>query len=238
MKKIWLFSVFVLLLNFDGDKKAKKIVDKVIETHGGKKYEEFTVEFDFRQFHYIITNNKGNFSYTRTFEDKDKNKITDVLTNNSFVRTKNNQVEKLTEKEVTKLSNQVNSVAYFMLLPYKLNDAAVNLEFVGTTTINKQEYNKVKVWFNKAGGGTDFNDVYCYWFNTKTNTLDYLAYKNGGPRFRKAKNSKVYNGIIFQDYDNYQTKDTLLSVVDYDKEFVNQKMTLLSTIEQTNLVVK
>jgi hypothetical protein len=119
-----------------------------------------------------------------------------------------------------------------------LKDNAVNLEYLGETTIEKEKYDKIKVWFDKEGGGKDFEDVYCYWFNQKTHLVNYLAYTNGGPRFRRVKNRQTVGGIVFQDYENFAITDATVQAQDYDKAFIAGKDSLLSLIEQKNIVVK
>ncbi len=223
--------------------KAREIVDKSIEAHGGKNYEKFTAEFDFRKFHIKLMQDNGNgaanrFQYERISKDSANNEVWDILNNEGFLRIINGNQVALSEKDISKYTNAVNSVAYFVLLPYKLKDKAVNLEYLGETEIDKQKYDKVKVWFDKEGGGKDFEDVYCYWFNQKTHLVDYLAYTNGGPRFRRVKNRQTVGGIIFQDYENFAITDTTIQAYDYDKAFIAGKDSLLSLIEQKNIVVK
>lgn len=223
--------------------KAREIVDKSIEAHGGTKYENFTAEFDFRNFHIKLRHDNGNgsslrFQYERISKDSANNDIWDVVNNEGYLRLTNGNQITLPEKDQEKYKNAVNSVAYFVLLPYKLKDKAVNLEYLGETEIDKQKYDKVKVWFNKEGGGKDFEDVYCYWFNQKTHLVDYLAYTNGGPRFRRVKSRQTVGGIVFQDYENFAITDTTIQAFDYDKAFIAGKDSLLSLIEQKNIIVK
>ena len=59
----------------------------------------------------------------------------DVLTNDSFTRTADGQPIKLSEEDRQRYGNSLNSVVYFVLLPYPLNDPAVNKEYVGETTL-------------------------------------------------------------------------------------------------------
>jgi hypothetical protein len=240
MKKIILFSIAILSLISCQDKsdKARSIVEKSIEVHGGKKFENFTAEFDFRKFHLKLAHENGRFQYERISKDSARNDIWDVINNQGFLRFINGNQVQLSEKDVTKYTNAVNSVAYFVLLPYKLQDKAVNLEYLGETTLENKKYDKIKVWFNKEGGGNDFEDIYCYWFNQETHTLDYIAYANGGPRFRRVKNRQTVGGIVFQDYENFAITDTTLATSDYDKAFLAGKDSLLSVIEQKNIVVK
>lgn len=236
--------IFVLIFSVgfvsckDKNDKARKIVDKSIEAHGGSKYEKFTAEFDFRKFHIKLMQNEGVFQYERISKDSANNDIWDVVNNKGLFRLINGNQVALSEKDISKYTNAVNSVAYFVLLPYKLKDKAVNLEYLGEIEIASQKYDKVKVWFDKEGGGKDFEDVYCYWFNQHTHLIDYLAYTNGGPRFRRVKNRVTVGGIVFQDYENFAITDTTIQAFDYDKAFIAGKDSLLSLIEQKNITVK
>lgn len=64
--------------------------------------------------------------------------------------------------------------------------------------------------------------------------MDYLAYSEGGPRFRKATKREMVDDITFQDYENYEIIDSSLSVFNYDKAFITGNGKLLSKIEQHN----
>ncbi|WP_305952010.1 DUF6503 family protein [Emticicia oligotrophica] len=247
MKNIILFSVLISFLlscqSTPKDAKAKNIVEKSIEVHGGKRYDNFKAEFDFRKFHIKFihqTENGGSlrFQYERSSKDSLGNITTDMINNEGFVRKNNGVQVKLSEKDIIKYTNAVNSVAYFVLLPFKLRDKAVNLEYVGEIIIENKKYDKIKVWFDKAGGGNDFEDIYCYWFNQDTHTLDYIAYANGGPRFRRATTRQNIGGIIFQDYENYVITDIKAQTNDYDKAFIAGKDSLLSVIENKNITVQ
>ena len=216
------------------DKKAQKIIQECVKAHGGKNYENVDVSFDFRKYKFHIQSKGATFQYERTTEDSSKRSIHDVLNNAGFTREINGEKQNLTQKDVDRFKESTNSVAYFMLLPYKLLDKAVNLAHTGTITIDNQTYDKVKVWFDTEGGGKDHEDVFCYWINQKTHTLDYLAYTNGGPRFRKATKRETVKGVVFQDYENYEILDKTLATDVYDKAFLEGKYKLLSKIEQIN----
>ncbi len=216
------------------DPKAREIVEACVKAHGGINYKKFDISFDFRKFRYRISQEGEKFRYERTTTDSLKNVIVDVLDNVHFERKINDVKQNLSAKDESKYRESTNSIAYFVLLPYKLLDKAVNLEWLGTTEIEGQQYDKIKVWFDAEGGGKDHDDVFCYWINQKTKTLDYLAYDNGGPRFRKATKRETVGGIVFQDYDNYELSDTTLKVFEYDAQFSAGKAKLLSKIEQTN----
>jgi hypothetical protein len=235
------FVIIVVTISFfccktksKADEKAKEIIEKCVKTHGGDNYLNLNVRFDFRKFNVKIIQNKTNFIYSRTQKDSLNNEILDVLTNSSFERKINQKPIVISEKDAAKYKEATNSIAYFALLPYKLLEPAVIAKYLGVSNINGQNYDKIKVSFTKEGGGKDHDDVFCYWINQKTSTLDYLAYDNGGPRFRKAYNRYEIDGVLFQDYENYEIADTLVSTSDYDKIFLNGKAKLLSKINQIN----
>ena len=218
------------------DSTAKKIIDTCIETHGGNNYQNLDVSFDFRKFRIKISNHGSQFKYERMTQDSLKREIHDILQNAGFSREVNHIQQNLSPQDASKYSESINAIAYFVLLPFKLSDPAVHSEKVGTIVLDNQTYDKIKVGFDAEGGGKDHQDVFCYWINQKSHTLDYLAYSNGGPRFRKAIKRDTCAGIIFQNYENYEVLDTTIGTSNYDKAFLSGKIKLLSKIEQSNYI--
>ncbi len=217
------------------DEKAQQIVDAAIEEHGGSKYEDSRVTFDFRDRHYTATRGGGKFQYERIFKDTSGAEIRDVLTHEGFYREKDGKRVALSEKDSSAYANSVNSVIYFALLPYFLNDAAVIKQYLGEVTIKGEPYQKVKVTFQQKGGGKDFEDEYMYWFHKDNHTLDYLAYSfqvnGGGARFREAYSTRTSNGIRFANYRNYKPVDDNRNVAEFDALFENDGLEQLSLIE-------
>ncbi len=217
---------------------AKRIIQQAIDAHGGNAYENKRIEFDFRTFHLVLEQQGGRFQYTRTHRDSAGVLIEEVLTNTGVTRSLNGQRQTLDSAQTSKYSQAVNSVAYFMLLPHKLNDPAVMADYAGESQIEGQKYDKIRVRFRAEGGGNHYEDTFFYWFNQQTHTMDYLAYSEGGPRFRKAINPQTVGGIRFQDYINYKgdAADTT-SVGTYDQRYTARQLTELSRIEQKNIRV-
>ncbi|MEQ8423439.1 MAG: DUF6503 family protein [Cyclobacteriaceae bacterium] len=219
------------------------IVDKAIEAAGGDKYNNSTIEFDFRGRHYIAKHNGGSFSYERIFNDDSLGTVHDFVNNEGFKREINEDIAMVHDTMATKYASSTNSVNYFALLPYRLNDAAVNKKFLGETTINETAYYKVQVTFSADGGGEDHEDRYIYWFNLDTFTLDYLAYSFAESdetsfRFRVAYNPRAVNGIRFQDYINYKPENNSLTVDQAEELYKNGELVGLSRIETENVMVK
>ena len=213
---------------------AEILVLEAIIAHGGNAYNIAHYGFTFRNKEYTFKNDGNKYTYTASVGD-----TIDFLENGKLVRSVNGQPVSLSPKDNDKYKEALNSVIYFATLPHKLSDKAVNKTYKEEIKINGEDYKAVQVTFDQKGGGTDYDDVFMYWINKNSKTVDYLAYKyatnGGGVRFRSAYNSRTVDGIIFQDYINYKaavgTPLTKLPVL-YEKG----KLEELSKIETENVV--
>lgn len=241
-RHILVFAVMLLMSGAcDDNSDAQRIVDRSIEEHGGEAFKSSFIAFDFRNRHYTATLDNGNFEYTREFKDSTGN-IKDVLTNSAFVRYRNGSPVSLTNERKKAFTNSVNSVIYFGLLPWYLNDPAVNKRYVGPTMVERKPYQLVRVTFDKKGGGEDHQDVFLYWFHNDTNRMGYFAYTfesdGGGLRFRKAVNPRRIGGILFQDYINYKPASDDVPIEQLQAMFESGKLQKLSEIRLENIQVK
>lgn len=221
---------------------ATWVIMQAISRHGGDQIDHSRIAFDFRDRHYISERNGGLFTYERNWQDSTGKQYRDVLTNTTLYREIDGQRVDLNAKDSSAYANSTNSVLYFALLPYNLQDAAVQKKYLGKSTIKGQEYYKVKVTFGQEGGGKDHEDEYIYWFHAQDFTMDYLAYNylvdGGGARFREAYNIREIEGIRFADYINYQPEPDSREVGVFDSIFVAGGMTELSRIETENIEVR
>lgn len=220
---------------------ANKIIDESIQASGGHKIDTSVIEFNFRDINYKATRLGGKFKLERVFLDS-IGEIRDVLSNNGLDRYINESFVNLPDSMATKYSASVNSVHYFAVLPYGLDGKAVNKTYVNKVDIKGKSYHKIKVTFNEEGGGEDFEDVFMYWVNTVTSKVDYLAYSYNeddgkGLRFREAYNERYVEGIRFVDYNNYKPKDNTSKLEELDKQFIDNKLELLSKIELKEVTV-
>ncbi|GEO05286.1 hypothetical protein AAE02nite_29500 [Adhaeribacter aerolatus] len=222
------------------DSQAQEVVDKAIRAHGGKNYEHLNLAFDFRDRHYTATRNNGLFTYTRAFTDS-TGRVKDFLNNDGFKREVNGQPVNLPEERKQAFTNSVNSVIYFALLPFGLNDPAVQKAYLGEVTLRGQPYHKVKITFAPEGGGVDHEDEFIYYIHQKTFVVDYFAYsyqtEGGGLRFRQAYNPQVIGGIRFQQYINFEPPNKQVPLTDLDKLFEAGQLKELSRIELENIQV-
>jgi hypothetical protein len=240
-----LIGVFLFITTFAQQKKSvfdfsQKVIDECIKVHGGKKYKKAHYSYDFRDKAYAYKRKNGDYTYSRTYTDKQGNQLKDVLTNDAYSHFVNGVHKKdLDPKNEFKYREAVNSVHYFAFLPYFLNDGAVNKKYLGLVDIKGKKYHEIQVTFDQEGGGVDHEDVYVYWIQDETFTLDYLAYSfqvnGGGVRFREAYNPREVGGIRFQDYINYKHEDKMTPVHDLDQAFVKGELKELSRIDLENI---
>lgn len=217
--------------------KAQAVVDAAIAAHGGEKFEQLRIGFDFRDRHYTAVRDGGLYAYTRSFTDS-TGQVEDRLSNEGFVRKVNGRPVKLPEERKAAFSRSVNGVIYFALLPFGLNDPAVRKQYLGEATLKQQPYHKVKITFAQQGGGEDYQDEFIYWIHQQTHVVDYLAYSfhtdGGGMRFRQAYQPRQVAGLRFQQYINFEPSRPA-KLEELDKLFEAGQLKELSRIELENI---
>jgi hypothetical protein len=244
--KTVVFALFVLALagcSNSGQKQSdsepiKGTIDHSIDFHFEDKNPSFS--FVFRNRNYSVDYSPGGFEYVCTYSDT-VGSFRRVLNNSGYFEYLDGELLDLSEKDSLSHSESVNSVSYFNLLPLVLKDSAVQTEELGLEEIESKTYHKIEVTFAQEGGGSDFQDVYYYWFDTLDYSMDYLAYSfvvnGGGTRFRKAENFRKVNGIGVQDYLNFKgptSPDSLKYISDLYK---SNKLPLLSEIRVSRIKV-
>lgn len=186
---------------------SQALIKASINKHGGNKYNSAAISFVFRGRTYTFKNDNGLYEYTLDKVVKAQ-QYHDTLNNDGFTRYIDGVKQDLSDEDAVKYGNSVASVIYFAQLPYKLEDPAVQSEYLGANLIKGKTYDVVKVTFREEDGGPDHEDIYYYWFDQQSHQMDYLAYKfltdGGGVRFRSAYNPRTVDGMIFQDYVNYK----------------------------------
>lgn len=222
---------------------ADEIINKSIEVAGGDNFKKSEINFDFRDRHYYAKRKHGDFLLMRVTINANNDSIYDVLTNAGYERKLNDMINVVVpDSMITKYSASVNSVHYFSVLPYGLNDKAVNESLLNEEQIKGETYYKIKVTFDEDGGGEDHEDVFVYWIDMESFKVNYLAYSYNeddgkGMRFREAYNERYVNGLRFVDYNNYKPKDKSMKLQDMGKAFENNQLELLSKIELNNVTV-
>lgn len=233
--KITKYLLALLILSACGSAKEdpQQIIEKSMAASGSNLLNNAKVEFEFREREYGLQQNGGYFEMVRLWKDDSLGIIRDVVTNDGFQREINGGKVAVADSMASKYMNSINSVLYFALLPYRLNDDAVNKEYLGEEIIKGKPYFKIKVYFDEEGGGKDHDDEFIYWINKKTYFIDFLAYSyltdGGGMRFREGYNERIVNGVRIVDNINYKpTSDIALENI--GEAFNNDELEELSRI--------
>ncbi|WP_296637215.1 DUF6503 family protein [Polaribacter sp.] len=212
---------------------AQEIIDKSIYASGAHKVTISEISFRFRDKKYKAIRKNGLFKLFRTFK-KDSFFIDEFISNTSYQRFINKKPTKVVDSMITNYSNSINSVHYFSVLPFGLNDKAVRKKLLPSNTVNGVPYYKIEITFDENGGGEDFNDIFIYWVNQETFLIDYLAYayetNGGGKRFRTLKEQCFVKGIRFVDYYNYKPITKKTELINLDTSFENSKLEKVSEI--------
>lgn len=242
MKKLSTCILACMLFSCSSEQnKAHALVEKTIARHGGAHLIGFRIAFDFRGRSYTAERTRSGYRYTRAF-DSPEGRVVDYLVNSTeFVRTLNGDTVQVADTMEVKYISSVNSVLYFAQLPYLLNDPAAIKTYAGRSAINERPYHAVKVTFREEGGGKDFDDKFIYWIHPEDFTLDFFAYSyetdGGGVRFREAINRTETEGIVSQDYVNYEVPIGT-PLPDIPKLFDAGKLKQLSIIRNENFTVE
>lgn len=220
---------------------VNEIVQKAIDSSGTNQFQTKKVSFQFRDIIYKSIPTCNGLKLQR-FINKDSVLIKDEFYKEKLNRTINDSTVVLNDSIAHLYAESVNSVHYFVQLPYRLQDEAVQKKLIGKEQIDENEFYKIKVTFQEDGGGDDFEDVYYYWIEVDSFRIAYLAYSfkvnGGGIRFRKAIKRQKYNQIEFVDYENYKPKIKTLKVQNAFQDYFQEKYSLVSVIENTNIQVE
>lgn len=236
-----LFLVILLSCNQkEASLTAQDIIDKTVEVSGGSFYGQAEVTFTFRDIVYKSVRQNDNYSLQRLLPDT-LNTL-DIITNEGFTRIQKGEKVVLADTVAFKYMSSVNSVHYFMQLPFGLNDPAVNKKLLDPVVIKGKDYYKIEVTFSEDGGGVDFEDIFLYWISKEDFTVDYLAYQfftnEGGIRFRESYNSRFVEGIRFVDYKNFRPEHKNIDFYKVDELFDNGDLIELSLIEKEKINVR
>ena len=242
MKNLLILLTFVIIISGCGNQvpDANKIVNEAIKSAGSDQLQNAKVEFVFRDKEYGVLRKEGKFEMVRIFKDS-LGLVRDEFSNDGFIRQINGVKVQIADSMAIKYSNSINSVIYFALLPFNLNDHAVIKTYLGEAKIKDIAYHKILVQFEKIGGGKDYEDEFIFWIGKEDFLIDYFAYSyktdGGGMRFREAYNPRLIEGVLFVDYINYEPVESI-DLREIGKLFKENKLKELSRIKLENIKVE
>lgn len=234
------FTLFISCVKKEKPLTAQQIVDKTLLHSGADKVGNTQIRFQFRDKKYAAIRKNGKFLLERTANNATST-VRDVLSNKGFTRFIDAVPITLVDSLNVKYRNSINSVHYFSVLPYGLNDKAVQKKLLPSSVVSGKDYYKIMITFSENGGGEDFEDVFVYWVGKDDFLIDYLAYSfhtnGGGKRFRVLKEQYSKNGIRFVDYHNYQPINSETPLIDLDVFFDKKQLKKVSEIILENIEI-
>ncbi|MDC1261522.1 deoxyribose-phosphate aldolase [Polaribacter sp.] len=234
------FTLFISCVKKENPLTAQQIVDKTLLHSGADKVGNTQIRFQFRDKKYAAIRKNGKFLLERTAHNATST-VRDVLSNEGFTRFKDGVPITVVDSVNVKYQNSINSVHYFSVLPYGLNDKAVQKKLLLSSVVAGKDFYKIMITFSEDGGGEDFEDVFVYWVGKEDFLIDYLAYSfhtnGGGKRFRVLKEQCSKNGIRFVDYHNYQPINSETPLIDLDVSFDKKQLKKVSEIILENIEV-
>ena len=220
---------------------AQTIIDKAILAHGGDQLDGKRITFDFRGRQFVAEHEGGRFQYERIYTTDTTGVVREILNNDGFFREIDGVRGEFDDEFMRRMETSVNSVIYFALLPYKLNDPAVIKTYLGTAELEGQPYYKVEIRFQEEGGGRDYQDWFVYWIHQDAWTMDYLSYyyftDDEGARFRKVVNSRMIGDFRLTDHINYKADYLGREVDRFDEAFSEGKVEQVSEVILENIEV-
>ncbi len=234
------FTLFISCARKETSLTAQQIVDKTLLRSGADKVANAQIRFQFRDKKYTAIRKNGTFLLERIVSNATST-VRDVLSNEGFSRFVEDVPITVVDTMAVKYRNSINSVHYFSVLPYGLNDKAVQKKLLPSSVVAGKDYYKIMITFSEDGGGEDFEDVFVYWIGKEDFLIDYLAYSfhtnGGGKRFRVLKEQCNIKGIRFVDYHNYKPIDLEIPLIDLDLAFDKKQLKKVSEIILENIEV-
>lgn len=224
---------------------AEDVVRAAIERHGGDRFEEVSIRWDFRTFPFGLDRDHGRYRYHRVMLDEIEIDIHQVMENDGVWIEMNGAGQEVDMATAASIESQINSTVYLGFLPFRLDDEAVRLADLGTAELEGRPFRKVEVTFDQEGGGRGWENRFVFWFRDGEWTLDYFAYSEPtdppATRFRRAVNPREIGGLRIQDYENYTVDDPSVpadfDIAEYDRLFEEGRVRLVSTVEFENVQV-
>lgn len=226
-----------------GEDHSLEIVDRAIDFHGGELFTSSLSDLQIcsKSGCYGLTAriDSGRFEIEATGQVGEHDRRVRI-DNDSVMFWQDGDAVEVDIERARVLRNWVMARAYFVYLPFRLNDDSVVKKDLGMEIWNHRPLHKVKVSF-LPGSSSDADDEFLYWFDPETARLEQFAYSfsgdPGGLRFRQAFNYRRVGGILFFDQKNWGIEGEGLSVDDIGPDSVVD-WSLVSTVTLQDIEVR
>lgn len=241
MSGMWLMAS-ILAAESPGQGRLE-IVDRSIEFHGGEIFlhslSELQVCSKSGCYRIRARVDGGMFEIEAAGRVRDQERRVRI-TNETVEHWQDGSEMEVTTERSQSLRDWVMAKAYFVYLPFRLNDNSVVQQDLGIEVWKDRPLYKVKVTF-VAETSSDADDEFLYWFDPDTGRLEQFAYsfagKPGGLRFRRAFNYRRVGGLLFFDQENWGVEGEGLTVDGIHPEGI-ASWDLVSTVTVQEMIVR
>lgn len=202
----------------DSDIGRLEIVDRSIEYHGGEVFTQSRSQLQVcsKSGCYLVRTRIDGDSFEIEASGKVREQMRRVsITNDTVEFWLDGEAVEVEPDRTQSARNWVMARAYFVYLPFRLNDDSVIRQDLGTEVWDGRSLRKIKVTF-VTGSSSGADDEFLYWFDPETARLEQFAYSfagnPGGLRFRRAFNYRRVGGILFFDQENWGVDEDGLRV--------------------------
>jgi hypothetical protein len=213
--------------SYNGSNGTKSIIDSAIYTNNGQQLYNKKISFQRSKTLYTIFKSAMVLEYTSSTQIDNNNRM-EILSNNN---------KKSTSDTSNSLEN-LNAIAFFHFLPYRMKDQGVVLMYLNSTAVNGVTNERIKVRFDQENGGKAHDNEICLWFDKMTHQLAYFSTWKTSPCFMKVTETFQVNGITSYNYDVYEISNLSKAPENYDEEFTSGKARFLASSKLSNFVVE
>lgn len=194
---------------------AKTILNKAIEAHGGQRYDGATITFDLNDYRFKFHKSGYNYKHQMSSEKDGAYHTATAFNGGMNYRIEDSLVEQNARLQ-TMIRTRVNNVAYDFYIPYVFTTNDIVLTDLGTEQLRLRNYHKIKVGYKQIEGAEPDLRAYVLWIDTETFEIDFIAKQNdeesGRKQFMAAAYKRKVEGMLFSDFELYQTYGRNLQV--------------------------
>lgn len=192
-----------------------ELIDKAIAAHGGDLYKNATINFELNDYLFEFTRDGYNYNY-KMWQDRDTVVIAAHTFNGGIEYTENDSVIDRGARLTNMFKNRINNIAYDFYIPYEFTTNDVIATYLTSEYLRQRLYHKVKISFKTPAGAEPDLRSYMLWIDAESFEVDFIGKENnpnsGKKQFSAAAYKRRVGGMLFSDFELYQTKGRNLDV--------------------------
>lgn len=241
MKKILFLSLLFICLacTQQTEVSPKEYLRSVSQKMGKDKLTKATVTFGINDMVYESTRNANDyhFSMTRTI---DTMTFKAEAYNGGFEYTENG-IAKSYGAQNRQVEKQLLAINHFMEVPALfLNDNALIINRKAPAKIDAKPYQVIHIKYESLMP-TDLISNYYLYVHEKDLTIDFIGYDfapaEGRLFFRESFNRRTVNGIVFEDFRTFRTKESGIAMDSLPGLFLRNQLDLKAAFKPENVKV-